>query len=88
MIGDDFETASFNASNYKDVDIILVELMKPDMKELLMKLKKESPNVKFFIYAPEEDGPKVDASLILILFMAVFSVSVGSLWSGYAKFNL
>jgi len=43
---------------------------------------------KFFLYSPPDDTKAFDFSLGLILFMAVFTVAAGSVWSGYTKQSL
>ena len=40
----------------------------------------------FAIYSPKERN--FDASLFVIMAMAVFTVAIGSLWSGYVKHEL
>merc|ERR1719474_1065940 len=53
-----------------------------------MKFQKESPKGSFYIYSTIDDDRSFDLSLVVILLMAVSTVILGSLWSGYAKQSL
>ena len=66
----------------------MTALFKPESRQKLLDIKKTSPNAKFIIYGPEEAERTVDGSIVLIFCMAVFTVGLGSLWSGYAKYYL
>lgn len=39
----------------------------------------------FYLYAPEGISRGFDGSLVIILFMAVFTLTMGSFWSGEIK---
>ncbi len=77
--------SKFNASDYDTINIPVAALYYPSDKATLLSLKKKHPKAEFFLYAPEESEKKFDFSLVVILLMAVFSVGIGSIWSGYTK---
>ena len=69
----------------KSVYQFLEELL---AKERMMKFQKDSPDGYFYIYSTKGDDRSFDLSLVVILLMAVSTVILGSLWSGYAKQSL
>ncbi len=59
-----------------------------DSRGDLMSLARENPGGTFALYSPDEPPRDLDASIFIIFLMAVFTVGVGSLWSGYTKHYL
>ena len=73
-----------------DFSIPVAALFDSIDRDLLLEFIRDYPESKFFIYAPDsgQDEKRFDASLVVILVMAVFTVMVGSFWSGVAKHQL
>ncbi|XP_059099244.1 signal peptide peptidase-like 2B [Tigriopus californicus] len=87
LIADDSVPTRFNASEHT-TNIFVTALFHPDTKQKLLDIKQSHPKSKFIVYGPEEAERTLDGSLILIFCMAVFTVGLGSLWSGYTKHSL
>ncbi len=77
-----------NASEASPSSIPVASLLFPNTLDKLMALAKEHPEATFSMYAPEEPERDLDASIFVIFLMAVFTVGLGSLWSGYTKHYL
>jgi len=77
----------FNGSDF-NISIEVFTLVEKNAKERMMKFQKESPKGSFYIYSTIDDDRSFDLSLVVILLMAVSTVILGSLWSGYAKQSL
>ena len=92
VLADSGLSSKFNATDYEvnDTNNFLVAAFNKhsDVKKIL-KLKEEhdSKAATFVMYSPEMEK-MFDFSLVLILMMAIFTVSVGSAWSGYTKKHL
>ena len=85
ILADSPMSSKFNASDYDEITIPVAALYTPSDKKTLLSLKAKYPAAKFFLYVPQESVKTFDFSLIVILLMAVFTVGVGSMWSGYTK---
>ena len=60
-----------------------------DIRSKLLDLAREQPEATLAFFAPEvAQSGNLDASVCVIFVMAVFTVGVGSLWSGYTKHYL
>ena len=59
-----------------------------DTIDKLIKIKEETPAKKFILFGQSEEPKSFDGSILLIYFMATFTVGLGSLWSGYTKYYL
>ena len=86
MIADQPLTSKFNASDYTG-KILVVALKKSSDVDEILKLQKDHTGATFYMYSPEIEK-LFDFSLLVILAMAIFTVSVGSMWSGYTKKRL
>ena len=84
LIADTTVSTKFNASLYT-TNIFVTALYFSDTKQKLLDIKRYHPDSKFVVYGPEEHPRQFDGSIMLIFCMAVFTVGLGSLWSGYTK---
>jgi len=78
-----------NGTNLSDLNIpVAAMLSSKDAAKLRALIVKSEHGEKlaFAIYSPKERN--FDASLFVIMAMAVFTVAIGSLWSGYVKHEL
>lgn len=77
----------FNGSDF-NISIEVFTLVEKNAKERMLKYQKEYPDGYFYLYSTMGDERSFDLSLVVILLMAVTTVILGSLWSGYAKQSL
>jgi len=77
----------FNGSDF-NISIEVLTLVEKNAKERMLKFHKDSPDGTFYVYSSQGDDRIFDPSLVVILLMAVSTVMLGSLWSGYAKQSL
>lgn len=87
MISDRIITGEYNSSEY-NISIEVLTLVERDAKERLLQYKTSYPEGVFYIYENGSDEKGFDLSLVVILVMAVMTVTLGSFWSGHAKHNL
>ena len=87
MISDRIITGEYNSSQY-NISIEVLTLVERDAKERLLQYKTSYPEGVFYIYENGSDEKGFDLSLVVILVMAVMTVTLGSFWSGHAKHNL
>jgi hypothetical protein len=80
-------TSKFNVTDY-EATIAVAALYSSGDKDFLLELQKSHKDAKFFLYVPPDVEKRFDMSLVLILSMAVFTVGVGAIWSGYTKNHL
>lgn len=71
-----------------DFSFPVAALFSSEDRDSLLQLADKHPDARFLIYAPESERRSFDASLLVILFMAVFTIMIGSFWSGIAKHHL
>ncbi len=76
-----------NATSYPSNIPVNTFLLAKSHKELL-ELAKKHPKGQFAVIAPPEPSRDLDASIVIIFLMAIFTVGAGSLWSGYTKHSL
>ena len=76
----------FNRTEDTETTIPIAAVIQDKTMARLMKLKEEHPDWVFGIYTPDDYG--FDMSSIVTLLMAVTTVALGSLWSGYVKHHL
>jgi len=84
LITDRVVSGSYNASNF-NISIPILTLVEKDAKERMLKFQASSPDSYFYVYSTADEEKSFDMSLVVILLMAVGTVLVGSLWSGYVK---
>jgi len=77
----------FNGSDF-NISIEVFTLVEKNAKERMLKFQKDYPQGHFYLYSTKGDDRSFDLSLVVILLMAVSTVILGSLWSGYAKQSL
>jgi len=91
VLADSGLSSRFNSSDYEVNDttnFLVAAFYKHSDVKKIMKLKEEHKSeATFVMYSPEMEK-MFDFSLVLILMMAIFTVSVGSAWSGYTKKHL
>jgi len=87
LISDRILQKKFNGSDF-NITIDVLTLVERNAKERMMKFQKDAPNGYFYVYSTKGDDRSFDLSLVVILLMAVSTVILGSLWSGYAKQSL
>ena len=76
--------SKFNATDYTG-NIAVAAFYREGDKDVILNLKKSyNDQGTFILYSPDVEKA-FDLSLLIILFMAVFTISVGSVWSGYTK---
>jgi len=77
----------FNGSDF-NISIEVFTLVERNAKERMLKFQQDYPQGSFYLYSTKGDDRSFDLSLVVILLMAVSTVILGSLWSGYAKQSL
>ena len=87
LISDRIISAKYNSSEYS-INIEVLTLVERNAKERINNFQTKYPEGIFYIYENGSDEKSFDASLIVILVMAVMTVILGSFWSGHAKQNL
>ena len=80
--------SNFNSSNSTDGDTVVASLYKRNDSQLLQNLAEKNPSGKEMYLVRPAIEKQFDWSLIVILVMACFCVSVGSACGGYAKMDL
>jgi len=84
LITDRVVSGSYNASNF-NISIPIITLVEKDAKARILQFQASSPHSYFYVYSTADEEKSFDMSLVVILLMAVGTVLVGSLWSGYVK---
>ena len=88
LISDRIVTNKYNSSDY-NVSIEVLTLVERNAKQRILKFNKSYPEGTFYLYSYDGgDEKNFDASLVVILLMAVGTVILGSFWSGHAKNKL
>ena len=87
MIADRIIKGDYNSSEY-NISIEVLTLVETGAKERMMGFKKAYPEGVFYVYENGSDEKSFDLSLVVILVMAVMTVTLGSFWSGHTKHNL
>ena len=87
MISDRIIKGAYNSSEY-NISIEVLTLVESGAKERMMDFKKSYPEGVFYVYENGSDEKSFDLSLVVILVMAVMTVTLGSFWSGHTKHNL
>jgi len=87
MISDRILKAKYNASDF-NISIEVMTLVERDARKRMFAYQKSSPDGYFYMYSTVDEEGEFDMSLVVILLMAVTTVMLGSLWSGYVKQNL
>ena len=87
LITDRIISDKYNSSDF-NISIEVLTLVERNAKQRMMDFKKQYPEGYFYVYENGNDEKNFDASLVVILVMAVFTVILGSFWSGHAKQNL
>ena len=78
-------SSRFNATDYNE-SLAVASIYRDGDKESILELQKDySEDGTFILYAPPNIAKAFDLSLVIILLMAVFTISVGSVWSGFTK---
>ena len=80
--------SNFNSSNGTEGDTVVASLYKRNDSQLLQNLAEKNPSGKEMYLVRPAIEKQFDWSLIVILVMACFCVSVGSACGGYAKMDL
>merc|ERR1712212_1210938 len=84
LITDRVVSGSYNASSF-NISIPIITLVEKDAKARILQFQASSPDSYFYVYSTADEEKSFDMSLVVILLMAVGTVLVGSLWSGYVK---
>jgi len=84
IISDKIVKNKYNGSDYT-LSIEVLTLVEKNAKARMFKYQENSPKSNFYMYSIADSEKSFDLSLVLILLMAVSTVMLGSLWSGYAK---
>ena len=87
LISDKVVQDKYNSSDY-DISIEVITLVERNAKQRIINFQQTYPDGYFYVYENGEGEKSFDASLVVILLMAVLTVMVGSFWSGHAKQNL
>ena len=87
LITDRIISDKYNSSDF-NISIEVLTLVERNAKQRIKEFQKEYPEGYFYVYENGNDEKNFDASLVVILVMAVFTVILGSFWSGHAKQNL
>ncbi|XP_023323238.1 signal peptide peptidase-like 2B [Eurytemora carolleeae] len=74
----------FNASLY-NISVPFGSLVEKTAREKILTMQKNYPDAQFYMFSNDVN---FDLSTLVIFLMAVSTVTIGSLWSGYAKQNL
>ena len=87
LITDRIISNKFNQSEF-NISIDVFTLVEKNARKRIEQFKQDYPGGSFYVYDYGGDDRSFDASLVVILLMAVLTVIIGSLWSGYAKHSL
>lgn len=87
LITDRVVRGKYNSSDY-NISIPVIALVEKSAKARILKYQTSSPKSYYYVYSTGGEERSFDMSLIVILLMAVGTVILGSLWSGYAKQSL
>jgi len=84
MISEGNYGKNFNSSLY-NLTVPFGAIVERIAKQKLMQMQKQYPHANFYVYGTDIN---FDPSTLVIFLMAVVTVTLGSLWSGYAKQHL
>ena len=89
LIGDRVFSEEYNSSEY-DISIQLFSLVdvNADVRDRIESFQAKYSDGYFYVYKKGTIDKRFDETMALVFCMAVFTVMVGSFWSGYAKQNL
>jgi len=87
LIADRIVRGQYNSSQY-NITIPVFSLVEKSAKQRILKFQSNSPDSYYYVYSTVGEERGFDLSLVVILLMAVTTVILGSLWSGYAKQSL
>ena len=79
--------SKFDAQNYTEDKTVVAALYKENDKRTLKKLSEDNPSAVLWFTRPVLEK-QMDWSLVVILVMACFCVSVGSACGGYSKMDM
>ena len=87
LITDRILSNKFNQSEF-NISMDVLTLVENNAKKRIEQFKQDYPGGNVHVYDYGADDRSFDASQVVILLMAVLTVIIGSLWSGYTKHSL